>query len=171
MNTYKIVARPDIRYALAGGAPLTENALKNALAGLMVRELREDELGRIVIDVRFQRPTHERALNEIVSVVRQFGFSIVEVTVSELVSKTIERAIFGLLGGGAVGIASENPVVAAVAAAVGLVAGGLAGAEAHRLQTIYDARWNYHDRCWVLRQIPQQPSARRLQPDFSQGLT
>jgi hypothetical protein len=169
VNTYKIIARPDIRLAFPGPIepPLTDYMLVEALVGLTVRELGEDQLGRRTVDVQLQRPTHDQALHEIIGTLQQFGFAFVEATVTEWASQTVERAFLWGLGGGALGATSDNPAAALLAAVVGGLIGAATGAEVHKLTAEYRAVWNYHDRCWVFHEVHQQPSMHSLRPGFS----
>lgn len=168
VKSYKVVARPDIRLAAHGLQPLNEDVLVQALEGAVVREVGETQWGLRVVDVQLRRPSDAEALDEIVSVLEQLGFSLVEATVSEWVREGFERAIawaFGgfVLGGGI----SENLLIGLAAFAVGGIAAQWVGAEGHRLEAQFEAQRD-HRGVWVYREIPGQPvSAPALRPGFS----
>jgi hypothetical protein len=121
MKTYKIVVEPGLYFQLPGfGSSLTEDVLVEALAGVVVRELTEDQLGQCTIHVQLRRPSDARALNELVSFAEELGLEVIEAKVGEWVDEATERAILGFFGGGFIGGAAENTVAA--------ITGALAGA-------------------------------------------
>jgi hypothetical protein len=167
--SYKIVARPDVRFAHAGqiGFPLTTERVVSELGGAVVRTLSEDRRGRTVVDLHLERPTHEEALSEILLAVNRLGFSLVEATVSEWANEVVERAVIGALGGGgAIGTASDDVALARLAAAVGAIVGAWSGAQVQRLAHRYEAR--LFATGWQLTEISQpQPAVQRLRPGVS----
>lgn len=172
MKTYKIVVRPDIRLAFPGPVepPLTEAMLVEALAGVAVRELSENQWGHRTVDVQLQRPTHDQALHEIIGTLQGFGFAFVEATVSEWANEAAQRGfLWAIGGGGTVGAASDNATAALLAALVGGFIGAVTGAEVHKLTAEYRAVWNYHDRCWVFHEVeqPQPQPWQTLRPGVS----
>jgi hypothetical protein len=168
-NTYRIVVRPDIRYALSAGISgpvereLTAEML-NAVAGVVVRDLSRTPRGHRVVDVQLERPSHEAALDEIVRALQQLGFSYVEATVSEWASNTVDGIVAGAGSGGLLGIPSKNPVVALIGALAGAVIGGLIGSEAREIVAQYQVRWTPRAG-WVFTKVPhQQPTTQALRP-------
>jgi hypothetical protein len=167
MKTYKIITRPDLYYVRPGlPSLLTKELLLEELAGVVVRELSEDERGHQTIDVRFRRESDPEALDEIIALLQQLGFVILKATVTEWANELVERAVLGLLGGGAIGAATENGTAALIASAAGALIGGLTGAEAQKLKAEYEARRD-HTGNWTFRELPRQPPAPGAQPGFS----
>jgi hypothetical protein len=169
MKTYKIVVEPKPYFTLPGsGSALTEDVLTEALAGVVVRELSdEDQLGHRTIHVQLQRPTDAQALNELVSLAERLGFKVIEAKVSEWVDEATERAILGLFGGGLVGGVAENTVVAITGALAGAIVGLITGAAVEKLKAEYQARRDYQGN-WSFQQIDRRPpSAPGFQPGFS----
>ncbi len=168
MKTYKLVVEPKLYFPLPGfGSALTEDVLMEALVGVVVRELGEDEMGRCTIHVQLERPTDAQALNELVSLVDELGFAVIEARVSEWVDEAIDRAILGFFGGGAVGSASKNGVVAVAGALIGAVVGLTTGAEVQKLKAEYEARRDYHGN-WSFHRIDRRPPpAPGFRPGFS----
>jgi hypothetical protein len=168
MKTYKIVARPNVYFVQPGLGPLiSESIIVEALAGVAVRELSEDQQGNRIIDVKLNRPTDAQALEEIIGFVQQLGFSVVEATVSKWINEAVEKAVLRLLGGGgAVGVATKNGIATTIGAAFGALFGGIIGAEAHKLKAEYEARRDYQGN-WAFRQISQQPASSVIRPGLS----
>jgi hypothetical protein len=164
-NSYQLVLRPNRYFVLPGSGPaLTEQMVLDSLADVVIHELSEDEHGNRTLHVELPASSDAEALDALVFFAEQLGFKVLEATVKEWASQVIERALLGLLGGGAVGVASENGPVALVAALGGAVIGGLSGAEARKLVAEYDARrdqwgsWSFHRR---------QPPSGGFQPEVS----
>lgn len=168
MNTYRLQIQPDVRHALAGQAvpSLTEDAVAQNLAGVVIRELATTGWGPSAIDLHLQRPTHEEALNDIAVAVQELGYSIVEATVSEWADALVEGAVIGALGGGAIGSASQDPGVVLVAALAGTIAGAVAGSRIKNLEVIYQVQWTRASG-WVLTPLPQQHPNAVFRPGFS----
>lgn len=163
MHTYRIVARPDIRYAHVRqiGLPLRAESLVGLLSGLVVNQApSEDRLGRFIVDLSLDRQAPEEALGDIADAMKLLGFSVVEVTVSEWADEAAGQAVLYALSGGLVGGATtENPTVALVAAAVGAIVGHLAGSQVRKLTHQYEARPLRFG--WHIRDIGEQPAIPR----------
>jgi len=166
-NTYKLVVRPRLHFVLPGRGPLlTEGMVLEALTGVVIHELSEDELGNRTLHVELPRESDAEALDALVLFVERLGFSVLEVTVNEWASQILERGLVGLLGGGTLGAASDNGAVAFIAAVGGALLGGLSGAEARKLNAEYESRrdawgaWSFHQR---------QSLAGGIQPEISPG--
>jgi hypothetical protein len=99
-------------------------------------------------------------LDALVLCVERLGFSVLDATVNEWASQILERGLVGLLGGGALGAASDNGAVAFVAAVGGALLGGLSGVEARRLKAEYEARRD----AWGWLVVPSAAVARRGHP-------
>jgi hypothetical protein len=156
MNTYRVAVRPDIRYALTAqpiGEPvLAEDVVAKALAGAVVRELGRTPQGNWIVDVQLDRPSHEDAVDEIVAVLQQLGFSYLEGVATEWASKTVEGLLLGV-GGGAITGATQNSGAALIGAFAGALIGSLAGSEMRAVAAQYRLRWN-PQAGWVLTQLP-----------------
>jgi hypothetical protein len=145
---------------------LTTEALADAVTGLGVRDLRENQLGQCVADIRLDRPTHEHALEEIVVALTQFGFSFVEASISEWATEMTEKAIIGALGSGAAVSPSDNLGLIVAATLIGGIVGAAIGSETHKLAAEHEARQDYWGR-WVIRELPRPSSRPGLQPGLS----
>lgn len=169
MNTYKIRINPDIRHALSSVEPtLTKKMLVDAIPDIVVRGMSDRQWGPRIIDVQLDRATHEQALEEIVSAVQWFGFSLAEAVVSEWADNATERAIRWMLGEGAVDVAAENPAVGILAAIIGGVVGLFVSTEERKLEAQYEAHRLYYG--WAFRETPrQQLAGPLLRPVVSPG--
>jgi hypothetical protein len=85
LRTFSFIARPDVRYAI--GLPsepkLTEATLRDAIPGAVIRALGSQQWGPRTVDIRLDRSTREQALDEIILVLRNFGFALGEIIISE----------------------------------------------------------------------------------------
>jgi hypothetical protein len=163
MNTYTIQIQPVLQFP----SLFTQQALEEVLEDVTVRELTETAQGSYKLDLRLKRADHYEALNDIFLAAQQLGYSIVEATVTEWVDQAVESAIVGLLSGGALGSASENPEIALVAALIGGLAGAVAGSRVRKVKIAYQVVPRYPSG-WTLKEIPQkQPSGQGFQPGFS----
>jgi len=166
-NTYKLVIRPSLHFVVPGHGPLlTEEMVLEALTGVVIHELSEDELGNRTLHVELPGESDAEALDALVLFAERLGFSVLEATVSEWGSQILERGVVGLLGGGALGAASDNGAVALIAAVGGAFLGSLSGAETRKFKAKYEARrdawgtWSFHLR---------QPPTGGFQPEISPG--
>jgi hypothetical protein len=161
MNTYRLTVRPDIRYALAvkriGEPVLAEDVVVKALAGAVVRELGRTPQGNWIVDVQLDRPSHGDAVEEIVAVLQQLGFSYLEGVATEWASKTVEGLLLGL-GGGAITGATQNSGAALIGAFAGALIGSIAGSEMRVIAAQYHVRWN-RQTGWVCTQLPSDGAA------------
>jgi hypothetical protein len=168
MNTYRIVARPDIRYAISTvEPPLTTAMLMQAIPDAVIREVSQYQWGPRVIDLGLDRDSHDEALNRIAPVLQRFGFSVAEVIVSEWASDAAEAAVRLLLGDGVVDAAATNPFAGALVAVAGVVAGAVVSKQEKKLRARYEAHQLYSG-AWSYAKIERQSSQRqRIQPGFS----
>jgi hypothetical protein len=150
-HVYRIRVRPQRYFGLvAAGAPaLSPQALAASFAGAVVHELTQTEWGDHVITLQLQRPTHEDALNEILTVVEQFGYSVIESTVTEWATSAARGALYGVGGGGVLGIGSRDPAFAVGSAVIGLVVGALVGSVVAQVKVIYQVHRAFPSG-WVL---------------------
>ncbi len=139
MHTYTIRAKPDIRKAGANWPALSEKLLVDSLADVAVRELSEDTFGRVTVDVELRRSGHDDALGELARLVERSGYALVDVTVTEWVSATAQRALLAgattLLGAGA----SKNPLVGIATGAASTLIAEEAGLIVDRVLAEYAA--------------------------------
>jgi acetolactate synthase regulatory subunit len=168
MNTYRIVARPDIRYAISTvEPPLTTAMLAQAIPDAIIREVSQYQWGPRVVDLGLDRDSHDEALNRIVSVLRRFGFSVAEVIVSEWASDAAEAAVRSVLGDGVVDAAATNPIAGALVVVAGAVASAVVSEQEQKLRARYEAHQLYSG-AWSYTQIEWQSSqGQRVQPSFS----
>lgn len=160
MKSYRVAVRPDVRYALArqpmGEPALTEEVLAEALAGAVVRELSPTPQGNWIVDVQLERPTHEDAVEEVVAVLQQLGFSYLEGVATEWASKTVEGLLIGVTGGAITG-ATQSSGTALIGAFAGALIGSLLGSEARVVAAQYRVRWNPRTG-WALTKVARQPA-------------
>ena len=83
MNIYRVVVRPNIRYALAHAVelPLTKDMIEQAVAGAAVQELGHDQFGQRVVAVGLQlslihisEPTRHSLISYAVFCLKKFFF-------------------------------------------------------------------------------------------------
>lgn len=166
MKTYGFIAqRPRTYFPLpAAFLGLSEELFAAELAGVVVRELSEDEWGRVTVDVSLPRASDQEALEEIVSLLRQQGFVVVRATVSEWVNEIIERAVLGALAGGTAGATTKNVLAAGVASVLGALIVGATGAEVQTLNAEYEASRDLRG-AWSLCEVPRDRDGRGLEPN------
>ncbi|MEA2495432.1 MAG: hypothetical protein QOJ29_3343 [Thermoleophilaceae bacterium] len=165
MKTYALTVRSNGRDAALGlTCPLTPEVLARAVADLVVHELGQDEWGRDTIRVGLDRATDAEALDEIVDIVQQFGWTVLEVQISEWASQATKTAFLFAAGGGAVGAASKDPLVMLVATAISAVVGSMVGSEMRKIAE-YEARWHYRSG-WSFHQLQPQ-DGQGWEPGFS----
>jgi hypothetical protein len=155
-HTYRIRVRPHRYFGLVaiGTPPLSPQALTESFVGAFVHEFVRTDWGDHMITVQLQRPTHEEALNEILAVVEQFGYSVIETTVTEWATSAARGALYGAGGGGALGIGSRDPVLALGSTLIGLIVGALVGSVVDQVKVIYQVHRTYSSG-WVLEPVAQ----------------
>ena len=154
MKTYRFLAQPQRTYfpAPAGYLRLSEDLLVSELAGVVVRELSQDERGRVTIEVELPRDSDEQALEEVATLLAHLGFVVLRATVSEWVNEIIERALLGAFAGGTLGAAAKNTLAAGVALVLGAIILGASGAAVRKLKAEYEASRDPFG-AWSLREI------------------
>jgi hypothetical protein len=130
--------------------------IASSLPGVVVRSLELGPDGQVIADLALQRPSHDQALDEIAAAVQQLGYSVIAASASEWVSRWVEGALLGALGGGGLGSASRNADFAFFAGLIGALAGAAAGNTVQREKVIYDVRRDHLGR-WHL--TPVQPQS------------
>jgi len=159
MNTCRVTLRLAPYYpAFLGYRVLGTDALMESLPGVIAHEITGTPWGEIALDVRLKRASHEEVLNELLAFVQRYGYALVNGEISKLVSSAVEGAILTGLGGGAVGAASESPLVTALTAFFGAVIGGFAGSQIERVEAVYQVQPNFGG-SWCLTPVSQPGNA------------
>lgn len=162
MSRYRIRfhGRPELRYAsLLGEASSLGQALAPLLDTIGDIEFRPAQGGETV-QLVLSRPSRDEVFNDVVVAVQRLGYSMVEAEIREVVTRTVEGAICGSLGTGAVGSTIKNPYLTLLAAVIGAVAGAKAGSLVEVASTKHRYQW-FPATGWVVREAgaPQGVSA------------
>ncbi len=141
LNTYRFHASHLYNAWNYGGVlpALTRNGLVQTVAGVGIRELTTAPNGGYEAHVELGRATHHDALTEIETGLVQLGFYAVQVDVTEWATATVEGALLGGTGGGAIGSATKDPFGFFAALAIGAVVGALVGHTAQTIKARYRA--------------------------------
>lgn len=144
MSTYRAV----LRLAPTHGLPWTFRALDStalieSLTGISAHQVTATQWGETTLDVTLDRRDHEAALNDIFALAQQFGYTLLNGEISKLVGSEVEGALLSALGGGALGVTSNNGWVAAFTAAAGAVVGWLVGSTMQRVEVLYQVHPNF----------------------------
>lgn len=160
MKTYRVLAKPDIRKAIAVRPALGESTLSAAIADLAVRELSEDRFGQVMVDVQLKRSTHEQALGEIAQAIEGAGYALLRASVQEWVSAEAQRA--GIAAGTfAIGTgASKSPLVGAAVGVGATLVAEWAGLTVDRVAAEYAATQDLLGE-WTLTRLPRNAGAGR----------
>jgi hypothetical protein len=136
---YKLKLGPMLRYPSA----LTVESLAARLAeDAVIQEFTPHSSGSCIVDVGLQRDrdSHEDALNELLFIVQETGYSFVEAEITKIADRALEMAVGGGIGGLGTGSATKNGEIAAFAGVVGWFAGLLIGAQMEKVEVIYRAQ-------------------------------
>jgi hypothetical protein len=156
VNTYSLRVQPDS--PIWRPPALTEDLLLRSFASVVIRDLTPTEDGGYDLDLVLDRPSHVEAVNEILLVLQQLGYSVLGGMVREWASSTIEWAVGTALGGGgAAGSAFKDPGFALVAGFVGLCAGAVAGSFIQKVKVEYELVPTNVG--WRLEQVPRPAPA------------
>jgi hypothetical protein len=145
MSTYRAVLRlTPTNLAPWGFRALDSQTLVESLPGTVAHQLTTTEWGEVGLDVTLNRSDHEAALNDLLVLAQQFGYTLINGEISKFVGSEVEGAILSALGGGALGATSNNGWVALLAAAAAAAAGWLVGSTMKRVEVVYEVRPNLH---------------------------
>jgi len=145
MSTYRAVLRlTPANRAPWGFRALDSETLVGSLSGMVAHQLTTTEWGEVSLDVTLNRLDHESALNDLLAVAQQFGYTMINGEISKFVGSEVEGAILSALGGGALGTKSKNGWVVLLAAAGAAAAGWLVGSTMKRIEVVYAVRPNLH---------------------------
>lgn len=139
--------------SLLGPASSLTEALSEVLADGVIGEARGALEGGEHIDLLMHRPTHQQAVTEILGALESVGFSLLEAEVDEIVDKAVQGAVLGFCGGGGLGLTTKNPYVELLAAAIGALAGSMAGSKLEEIAARFHYRW-FPATGWVVTQLP-----------------
>ena len=109
------------------------------LSGVVIRQLSASPHGGYDLDIRLDRPSHQDAIADIESALRQFGFDTAQAVITEWVTSVVEGALLGGAGGTAIGSASKDPVAIVVGAVIGLLVGAAVGSAMQTVKATYEA--------------------------------
>jgi putative transcriptional regulator len=156
MNRYRFQAARGAFFNTYSPAPLlTPEALAAALPGAGVRALVQLPLdGGYDVEVQLQRACHDDALDDIVQALGQFGLQLVQARITEIATATVETALVGGAGGGAIGSSSKDAGVTVAAALVGAAIGAAVGSQLERVAAMYMVAKPYPMGPWQLTPIP-----------------
>ena len=156
-HTYRIRVQPHSYYSViaAGAGPLSAKSLARSIEGATVREIAQGDQNDEFIDLELQRPTHEQALNDILVVLQQFGYSWLEATVTEWADNTLGGGLLGFVGCGAAGVSSGDGGVGLASALVGALIGAAVGSFIDSAKVVYVVHWNGSG--WVLTPLAPAP--------------
>ena len=142
MNTYRLHAYPSAPYwswNFHATPIITAEALAQTLSGVVIRQLSASPHGGYDLDIRLDRPSHQDAIADIESALRQFGFDTAQAVITEWVTSVVEGALLGGAGGTAIGSASKDPVAIVVGAIIGLLVGAAVGSAMQTVKATYEA--------------------------------
>jgi len=143
MNTYRAVLRlTPTSGAIRSRRALDSDALLKALTGVAAHRISTAERGQVSLDITFNRPDNVAALNDLLVVAQQFGYSLINGEISKLVGFEVESAILTGLGSGALGAMSNDTWVTSLAVLTGAVAGWIVGSKIKRVEVVYEVRPN-----------------------------
>jgi hypothetical protein len=155
MNTYRLRIQQQYWGFTPQCAPESPKADVRvaALPGAVIREF--SDAGNWVenLDVALQRSSHLQALNEILFVLEQSGYSVLNGEVTEWASSSAEGAVTGLLGGGLLGTKAKDPLVALAAAGIGMLVGSIVGSNLKRVEKVYELQRTFAGG-WTLVEVP-----------------
>jgi hypothetical protein len=142
MKKYVIKSRvrSDAFYgSLLGEAYSVADVIEDLNEAITVTEWFEHLEGGEQLTLSLRSTERDRALNEVLALVQELGYSLLDAEVSEIVDKAVEGAVVGLFGGGALGSTTKSPALALV----GGLAGALAGSKAGSMIETVGARHRY----------------------------
>lgn len=155
MNTYHLSISSVRQHALTRwGAPtVTEDAVAQVVADAAIHSVTQNGFRDYSLVLELQRSTHEEALNDILVGVQRLGYTIVNGTITEWTDRTVETAVAGALGGGGLGLASNNLEVTVVAGLAGMIAGAIVGSQLRKVENVYRVQWVYPSG-WQFTDVP-----------------
>ncbi len=156
MNTYQFRAIPRTFFASPGLPQLTAEAILQTLAGSAVHQLSGTPTSGYDVHLQLDRQAHHDALHDIRVAMEQLGFTVGQAIVTEWLTSTLELAVIGGAGGGALGGATKDPWAMAACAVLGVVAGAVVAQFMRAVKARYDAQLlhPYGPNGWYL--TPQQ---------------
>jgi hypothetical protein len=83
----------------------------------------------------------DQAFNEVLALIQGFGYSLLDAEVSEIVDKTVEGAVVGLFGGGALGSTTRSPALTVIGGLAGVLAGSMAGSVIEAVGARHRYQW------------------------------
>lgn len=140
---------------------LDSQTVLDSITGVVAHQISTDQWGCVTLDVTLARQDHHSALNDLLSLAQQLGYSLLNGEIRKLVGSEIEAAILGGLGTGALGTASHNTLVVLLAAAGGAVVGWIVGSSLQKIEVVYDLQLDPFGR-WTF--TPRAPTSDQAQP-------
>lgn len=136
-------------YPYVPATQLTTEVLRTALPGASICQARGASDDPYCLGVYMARGSHEAALDEIAEAIGRLGLTLAEVLIRQWVRRVAEGAVAGMIIGASGGtLTKQSPSVTAVATAVGLVAGGLAGSLIEEEVAQFQARRDLYSGIW-----------------------
>jgi hypothetical protein len=103
-------------------------------------------------------------MHDIRNTMEQLGFSVAQAVITEWLTSTLELALIGGAGGGALGSASKDPGIAIICALIGAGAGAVAAQFTKTVKARFDAQLMhaYGPSGWSI--TPQPPPTTQAYP-------
>jgi hypothetical protein len=130
-------------------------SLRASLADAEINQVTEDQRREMTLVVTLERDDQQAVAQDLFAIAQKFGYILVNGEISKIVGSEIQGAILTGLGGGLCGAASNNGLVALLAAVGGGLAGWLAGSCLERVESVYEVRPNQLGHWVVSERRPQ----------------
>jgi hypothetical protein len=141
--------------SLLAGSLAIDEVIAEANDAITVLEWFAHLEGGEQIVLRMRGEGRDQAFNEVLSLVQGLGYSMVDAEVAEIVDRTVEGAVFGLLASGGIGATAKTPGVTALAALAGALAGAKAGSTIERFGDRHRYQW-FGARGWIVTGAPAE---------------
>lgn len=142
MNTYRFHVAPQLTYKYPGvvARQLTVADISRTLLGSTVQQIAGTPTTGYGVVVQLGRASHPHALHDIRVALEQLGFAVVQAEITEWLTATLELALIGGTGGGALGSATKDPGIVILGAAIGFAAGAIAAQFTKKVKARFDAQ-------------------------------
>jgi hypothetical protein len=135
LHVYRVKLEPLLYYPAA----LTAEALAERLADAVVHEFAPQPSGSHLVTIALQRDrdSHEAALDELLLVAQELGYTFAEGVITRVADRAMEMAVGLGVGGLGAGSTTENGEIAVIGAALGWVVGLFVGANMKKVEVLY----------------------------------
>lgn len=135
--------------SLLTGASAIVEVIAEANEAVTVLEWIQHLEGGEQIALRLRGTERDQAFNEVLSLVQGFGYSLVDAEVGEIVDRTVQGAVLGLVACGGIGSTTKAPAITTIAALAGALAGAKAGSMVEKIGVRHRYQW-FPARGWVV---------------------